>query len=94
MKTNEYKLIEYVDDDGFVIANITMCKDQIVGLKIEEDYLTNRDEFNSLIQFLSGIKHLEWQHRTEEEDTNEYFKHTDYTNVDTFCGISDISARF
>lgn len=73
MKTNEYRLIEYIDDDDFVIARVTMCKDEIVSLKIEDDYLTNKEELYELKRFLDEISSSDWKYNTDDESIDDFY---------------------
>ena len=73
MKTNKYDLIEYMDDDGFVIARVTMCKDEVVSIKIVEDCLTNKEELIELKIFLDEISSFKWKHDTDDEETADWY---------------------
>lgn len=73
MKTNEYRLIEYMDDDDFVIARVTMCKDEIVSIEIIEDYRTNKEELTNLKKFIDEISSSKWKFNTDDEETADWY---------------------
>ena len=88
MKTNEYRLIEYVDDEDYVIARVTMCKDEIVSIKIVEDCLTNKEELTELKKFIDEISSSMWKYDTDDESIDDFYKRN---NIDITSGTTSTS---
>ena len=74
MKSNEYKYIEYTDDNDFVIANVVMDDDKIVSCKLTESCLTNQVEYTELMEFLGVIKSMPWKYDDNEQACADWYK--------------------
>ena len=86
MKTNEYKYIEYTDDNDYVIANVVMDGDKVVSVKITEDCLTNKTEYIELLQFLDEIKTMPWKYDDTDQECESWFKgHTHTHKTEDIC---------
>jgi len=61
MKQIKYDLTEYQDDDGFVIAKVTECNDEIISVDLVDTNLCYKSEYNDLRRVLDEIESKDWK---------------------------------